>query len=231
MNTTIQKVKKSTNEGKNTPEIITVILGIALAITGIHHGVFEILQGNTPTNGMLIESIGESHRMWLHGNDPAFTLIPNFLVTGIVTVLVGILIIIWTVFYINRKYGLAGFLILFITLTLTGGGIGFIPFYILTWLYSKRMNKELRWWKNILSANIRKSISNTWLIAAIASAGFLIIGLEISVFGYIPGVTDPEKILTICWSFLFASLLLINYSFISGFAYCISNQILMNKDV
>lgn len=74
--------------------ITVATLGIVFAVSGLSHGFFEVLQGNTPTEGMFISAIGEAHRMWPHGNEYAFTLIPNFLVTGIVAMLIGLLIII-----------------------------------------------------------------------------------------------------------------------------------------
>ena len=53
-----------------------VTLGVMLALSGmLAHGLFEVLQGNTPTNGLFIEVIGEVHRMWEHGAEGAFTII------------------------------------------------------------------------------------------------------------------------------------------------------------
>ena len=40
-------------------------LGVLLGLSGIgNHGIFEIMQGNKPTNGLFIEAIGEAHRFW-----------------------------------------------------------------------------------------------------------------------------------------------------------------------
>ncbi len=57
-------------------------LGTIFGISGINHGFFETLQGNVPTPGLFIFAIGEAQKMWLHGDEPAFTIIPNFLLTG-----------------------------------------------------------------------------------------------------------------------------------------------------
>lgn len=195
----------------------TIILGISLAIAGIHHGFFEILQGNNPTNGTFIESIGPEHRMWVHGNDPAMTLIPNFLFTGITAILIGLAIIFWVIFYIDKKYGPSVFLLLFMFLTLSGGGIGYIPFFILIWIYAKRKN-ESDWIKQLFPGRSENFLSNLWIIVTWVTAGFFIIGLEISVFGYFPGVSDPDLMLTICWSFLLAALVLINFAYLSAAA-------------
>ena len=58
-------------------------IGVLLGIAGLlNHGIFEVLQGNTPTNGFFIEAIGKANRFWVHGTEGAFTIIPNFLVAS-----------------------------------------------------------------------------------------------------------------------------------------------------
>jgi hypothetical protein len=61
-------------------------LGVLFAIGGIDHGFFETLQGNKPTPGLFIRSIGPQQQMWPYGTEDAFTLIPNFLFSGIVSI-------------------------------------------------------------------------------------------------------------------------------------------------
>ena len=80
----------------------------------MNHGFFEVLQGNTPTEGMLIQAIGEAHQMWRYGGEEAFTIVPNFLVTGILAMLVGLAVIVWSLGFVH----LIG---LFIAIT------GFVP--------------------------------------------------------------------------------------------------------
>jgi hypothetical protein len=128
------------------------------------------------------------------------------------------MIVIWSTFFITKKYGTTAFLLLFVALTLTGGGIGHIPFFLLVWAYATRINSSLNQRKKKIPSKLRNLLSKTWLCATFMSGAFFIIGLEISVFGYVPNVSDPEKIFSVCWSFLFASLFLINYSYIAGFA-------------
>jgi uncharacterized PurR-regulated membrane protein YhhQ (DUF165 family) len=99
--------------------IIVSILGVLLAMSGMIHGYFEILQGNAPTDGLILDSVG------------AFTVIPNFLITGIVAIIVSLSIIIWTVGFIHRKNGPHVFILLCILLFLVGGGIAQIVFFAL----------------------------------------------------------------------------------------------------
>src|SRR5512140_2934526 len=102
---------------------IVAITGISLGIAGLNHGFFETLQGNTPTNGLIIQAIGAANRMWLHGTEEAFTIIPNFLVTGLLAILVSLAIMVWSVGFVHKQHGPTVFILLFILLFLVGGGI------------------------------------------------------------------------------------------------------------
>lgn len=96
-------------------------IGVLLGLSGIlNHGIFEILQGYIKTDGFYIEAIGENHRYWLYGTEGAFTIIHNFLLTGISAILVGITIIFWSIKYIHIKHGATVFLALLILLSLSG---------------------------------------------------------------------------------------------------------------
>ena len=218
------KTSKPAHKKPDSRLIITVMLSVVLAVSGMHHGFFEILQGNTPTNSLFIDSIGELHKRWVYGGDGAFTLIPNFLATGIVSILISVLIVLWSIFHIKSRYGVIVLLLLFVLLTLAGGGIGHIPFFLIVTGYATTIKSRLEWWKKMLNGRAGNLLSKTWFYATAASGVLFLAGLEISVFGYVPNVSDPEKILAFCWSSLFASLLLINYSFIAGFAYDIKNN-------
>ncbi len=199
--------------------IITVVLGITFAIGGLHHGFFESLQGNVRTESFVIQSIGPAQQMWEHGTDEAFTIIPNFLATGIAAILVSLLIIFWCIRFMHLRHGPLGFLLLFILLTLVGGGIGHIFFFLPAWAYSTRINKPLRGWRKILSGSFGRIISTGWAYSVTFASLCFIIGLEISVFGFVPGVSEPNEILEICWGFLLLGLIFLNISYISGFAY------------
>ncbi len=78
------------------------------------HGYREILHGNTPTGGMLLVSVG------------AFTLIPNYLATGIATILVSLGVIVWTVGFLGSRKGPLVLLALVIALFLVGGGFAHV---------------------------------------------------------------------------------------------------------
>ena len=74
----------------NATRTNVAVLGTIFGISGMSHGFFETLQGNVPTDGLFIFAIGAAQKMWPHGDEPAFTLIPNFLLTGIAAMIVGL---------------------------------------------------------------------------------------------------------------------------------------------
>jgi hypothetical protein len=200
-------------------------LAVLLAISGMMaHGLFEVLQGNTPTDGLFIEAIGEAHRTWEHGAEGAFTIIPNFLITGLLAMTVSLGIIIWSIGFVHKKNGPLVLLLLFILLFLVGGGVAQILFFIPLWAVATRINKPLSWWRRILPAGPRRVLAELWPWFLVAGAVLFVIGLVISITGYVPGLSDPDQILTIDWSILGIGYLLYLLAFVAGFAHDIEGQ-------
>ncbi len=193
-------------------------LSIALAIAGIHHGFFEVLQGNNPTPGFFIDSIGEEHRTWEYGGDGAITLIPNFLYTGVTAIIFSILIILWSLTGMRSGKGADVLLLLFILLTLSGGGIGHIVFFLPVWLYTRYRTKLQGWVRRVFHPRLKMILGRLWLPATLLSGLLFVMALEVSVFGYVPGIRDAKGIFTVCWGCLLLSLILLNISFIASLA-------------
>lgn len=204
--------------------LITTITGIILAVAGFEHGLFEALQGSKPTKGFIIQAIEVTAQRWKYGGEEAFTIIPNFLITGLLAMTISIFIIIWLLFFMRRKNGTTILLLSFILLTLVGGGLGFVPFFLITWAYSTRMNKPLTWWRKTISEKVSTSFAKIWPYTVAAATICWLIVLEIAILGYFPGETDPEVIININWILLLLTLIFINLSYISGFAYDIARN-------
>ena len=185
----------------------------------MNHGFFEILQGNVPTGGLFISAIGEAQKMWPHGNELAFTLIPNFLMTGIAAMIVGLAIIIWSLGFVHKKNGPVVFVLLFILLLMVGGGVAQILFFPWIWLVSTRINKSLTWWRKILSLKIQKPLGKLWLWFLIISSALLVFVLEIAITGFVPAVNDPDVVLSIMLSCLGMEVVALPLTFVSGFAH------------
>jgi hypothetical protein len=90
----------------NATRVIATTIGVLFGLfSGVNHGFFEFLQGNKPTNGLFIYAIGEAQRFWSLAGEAAFTLIPNFLITGIASMIVGVAIIIWSIWFLPPNTG------------------------------------------------------------------------------------------------------------------------------
>jgi hypothetical protein len=196
-----------------------------LALSGmLAHGLFEVLQGNTPTDGLFIEAIGKAHRMWEHGAEGAFTIVPNFLVTGLLAMAVSLFIIVWSIGFVHKKHGPLVFLLSFILLFLVGGGVAQVAFFAPGWAVSTRINKPLTWWRKVLSQSVRGVLAKLWPWFFAAGVALFVAALVISVTGFVPGVSDPDQILTIDWTILGVGYLLYLLAFVAGFAYDIEQQ-------
>lgn len=204
-----------------TKTIVTTI-GIILGISGIDHGIFEILQGNQPTDDLIINAIGPDHIMWEHGGEGAFTILPTFLLTGILAFLVGIAMIVWSVWFIDKKRGPLVFFLLNILLFLFGGGIAApILFFPAAGIAATRIHTPLTWWRKILPERIRPVLAKLWPYTLTIAVVSMLIGLYIAITGHIPGVSpdDPNRILAIDLTFVFGGGLgMFLVSFVSGFA-------------
>jgi hypothetical protein len=62
-----------------------------------------------PTGGLIIQAIGDAHQMWYYGTEEAFTIVPNFLVAGLLAILVSLAIVVWSVGFVHTKRGASVF--------------------------------------------------------------------------------------------------------------------------
>ena len=130
---------------RKATKIVASWFGVAAGIAGIEHGYFEILQGSTRPKGVMIASIGPPcvpEEIW-NACEPAMTIIPNLLTTGILAVLIGLLVLVWSMFFVQHKNGGAILILLSIALLLFGGGL-FPPFIgIVGGIAGTKINKSI----------------------------------------------------------------------------------------
>jgi hypothetical protein len=203
---------------------ISAVLGVALAIAGLHHGVLEILQGNRPTGGALFMAIVPGQLMWTDGSEGAFTLIQNFLATGVAASLVALAAAVFSLFYLDRRRGPLIFLLLFVLLVLVGGGIGFIAFLVPVWAYATRIDKPLAGWRKIIPEGARSGLANLWKPLLWLTVIAFVIALEISIFGIVAGLGAEQAVLWMCWSFLGVAWLLVHATYACGAAADIAHR-------
>lgn len=59
------------------------VFGVYAGLLGMQHGYFETLQRNVVPKGLKILAVSPSELPFPFGHEPAMTVIPSFLVTGI----------------------------------------------------------------------------------------------------------------------------------------------------
>jgi hypothetical protein len=210
----------SSFDNLNATRVIATTIGVFCGLfSGINHGIFEILQGNTPTNSLVISAIGEAQRFWSEGHEPAFSIIPNFMLTGVLSIIVGLTLVIWSIWFLPSKHGRSVYLGLFILSFLVGGGIGQVFFFLPAWAFATRMGKPLTWWRKVLSRSIWLFLSRLWIVTLVLATVSIFITLEIGIFGLFPGLTNPQTIQNTSMIFLFSSVILYIVSFIAGFGH------------
>jgi len=124
----------------NKTRVAASLLGIFAGIGGgVFHGIGEILQGSVAPTEIMIRAYPA---MQATAGEPAMTIIPNFLLTGILAIIMGFIVTIWAVAFIKRKNGGLVLIMLSIIMLLLGGGI--IPpiFGILAGIIGTRIKSD-----------------------------------------------------------------------------------------
>jgi hypothetical protein len=108
----------------NKLKTVAAILGVFAGLSGASHGPGEILQGNVAPNGVVIMAWPQLKSSALAG-EPAITVIPSFLVAGILAIFLGVLITVWAGTCLERKKG--GLLLVMMSLSMLVVGGGVVP--------------------------------------------------------------------------------------------------------
>jgi hypothetical protein len=110
---------------RRATRIVASSLGVFAGIGGPEHGIFEIMRGNVRPESVMIASMRppcNPEQVW-HACEPAMTVIPNFLVTGILATIVGVITMVWAAFFTRRRRGGLVLILLSVALLLVGGGL------------------------------------------------------------------------------------------------------------
>jgi hypothetical protein len=202
-------------------------VGAVVGLAGLEHGFFEMLQGNATPSGIVIDAIGPAQELWPGASERAITVIPNFLVTGILAMVMGLLVTIWAVAFVQRKHGAWILFLLSIVLFLVGGGAAPIVLALSASAVATRIGKPLTWWRAHLSVKARGHLAKLWPWSIIAfvlvfwsSVVIQVTGLPLTLF-LDANTTDISSVSTILG---YVSLVLLLFSAFTGFAYDIQRR-------
>jgi hypothetical protein len=131
---------------RKATRIIASSFGIFAGFGGLEHGYFEMLQGNVRSESIMIASMGAPcvpEEIW-NLCEPAMTIIPNFLVTGILAMVLGLVTMVWAATFVQRPHGGTVLALLSFGLLLFGGGIFPPVIGIIGGVIGTRINKPLK---------------------------------------------------------------------------------------
>ncbi len=206
---------------KNATRVLVSTLGTIMGVAGIEHGVGEVLQGNVTPSGVMILSWPDAAFFRAVEGEPAMTIVPNLLVTGILAILFSSVFLVWVTIFIQRKNGGLILALISIPMLLFGGGIfppilGIILGILGIWIHA-----PLTWWRAHLSSRLVEYLSKMWIwLFAANLIAWLLLFPGLSIIGYFSGASNPTVTIAIIL-FAFVSLLV---TIISGFAYNIRRQ-------
>jgi len=104
--------------------IFVAVFGSLAALAGIEHGVGELLQGSGRPAGLVIQSWPDSAFFRIQSGEPALTVVPDLLAAGILTIAVSLVLLVWSVAFVQRRHGGLVLIGLSLVLLLVGGGFG-----------------------------------------------------------------------------------------------------------
>jgi hypothetical protein len=119
-----KSLTKERNYVRKATKTVATWMGLTAGFAAIEHGYFEILQGSVRPEGVMILSIGPPCDPEISWNtcEPAMTILPNFLYSGIISVVVGVLIMILAAGFMQRKRSGLIMILLNVVSLLFGGG-------------------------------------------------------------------------------------------------------------
>lgn len=200
-------------------------MGVLVGLAGIDHGIFEILQGNVRPDDLMFAAIGPGQKFWQYGEETALTIIPNLLATGILAVVFGILVTIWSIKFIDKKYGAGILFLLGVILFLFGGGFAPIFMTTIASLTATRIYKPLKFWRAVLPGFLHRFLGTIWLWVLVTFIVIFVFSVIVAIFGWpLTSFYDADTTFDILNNFSFIMLGFMILAPITGFAHDIQAQ-------
>lgn len=180
----------------NATRVIVSTVGVLCGISGMEHGFFETLQGIAAPEKLLISAIGQANRFWPGGTEPALTIVPNFFMTGLLAMLAGLLVIIWSMGFVHRKYGSGVFFLLSLFQFLVGGGFAQIFLIPIITAAATQIGSPWKGLRDLLPGSSRHFLAILWVPLLIVFSVTLLASMFVAIFGFPPLLDLPSASVT-----------------------------------
>ena len=193
---------------RNATRLTVSTFGILMGLAGLEHGIGEILQGNTAPSAIMFPSWPESGFFHNVAGEPAMSIVPNLLVTGILTCCVSLMYLLWVTRFVQRKHAGQVLILLAISMLLVGGGIFPPVIAIFIGILATRINTRSIEQRTSPTAGLQWFLSKIWPWSfAVCISGWLLLFPGTNILGYFFGVQNPN-LTVLLLSFALGSLVL-----------------------
>lgn len=141
---------------------LVIALGSLAGLMGIEHGLGEILQGLKPVPGIFILSWPDSSFFKIMSGEPAMTIFPTYLLSGLFSILFSILFLLILYRVFTNRLRLSFLFLTILGMLLSGAGFGPPLVGVITGIISSKINSPLTKTKKI-SLEVRRILSSIWL--------------------------------------------------------------------
>lgn len=196
-------IDRDAMQSSSATTLVASVFGVLASIGGITHGIGEIRQGNVAPENFFFPSWTEGPIAAEMGGDPAISVVPNLLVTGILTLIVSVVMLVWAAAFVQRKRGGLVLMLLAVVQLLVGGGVGSPVIAFLAGIAGTRIHAPHRWWRAHVPAAMQHVLAWLWpwvFAVALLNGLFLFVGAMLLV--YAVSLNNPDLFLN---SFFFAA--------------------------
>ena len=191
------KLENQTNATKLLVNTYSILVGL----TAIVHGFYETLQGNEPIKESLIDAIGPKQRLWEYSILHAVSYAPTYMIAGILAIIMGILVIVWSLFFIEKRLRTIILFFLIILTFLVGGGYGApLSLGLLAILASLRINRPILKLNDYLSSSFKTISIKLWPASLIVLIVVFVGSVFITIIGWpFVNVIGPKATNSLVW--------------------------------
>jgi hypothetical protein len=147
---------------RNSTRTTVAIFSCLAALTGIEHGIGEILQGSAARDSIIFKSWGESDLFQILNGEPAMSLIPGFTASGILSIFFSLILAVWAIGFSGRKASGGVVLLLSVILLLVGGGFGPPLLGIICGIVNFKVRSRFPWWRRTAPEGLRRLMAALW---------------------------------------------------------------------
>ncbi len=192
---------------RNATTITATVFGIIVGLAGFEHAIGELSQGDASLPGPVFASWPDSPAFAIVSGEPALSLLPTYLASGLASLLVSLLVLAWAIGLAGVRRGGIALLALSIALLLVGGGFGPPLVGIIVGLADLKNHSRFGFVRRFSGAPAFRALSSSWeRVLRVGILAWLLVMPGLPLFGQFFGAAGHDAIVYAVIFFAFAML-------------------------